>query len=205
MQTRSIDIVAPDVAAMAELQREAEAEAALFRGTIITSDDHYELADSLLSEVVRKKDATIAMRQSAVGPIKKGIAQVEAWFRPVVKALEASEDHLKQAMSEYREAKARAEAEARELAARAAEAGDSDGLHAALAVAQAEAAAPAGNASCSFRWVVKRVAEDMLPDEWWTPDMAKIQDYAQAHGGGEDPPVIPGVVFERKARIGARR
>ena len=42
-------------------------------------------------------------------------------------------------------------------------------------------------------------AEDMIPD------VAKFEAAAKAAGSSEQPPVFPGVVFERVARIGAKR
>ena len=47
------------------------------------------------------------------------------------------------------------------------------------------------------RWRVKRIAEDLLPDAYWIPDMATIQEHALNHRGEEPPPSIPGVIFER--------
>lgn len=53
---------------------------------------------------------------------------------------------------------------------------------------------------------VKRINPDLLPDEYWSPDMTKIANEAERQGTRRDePPVIPGVIFELEARVGARR
>lgn len=47
-------------------------------------------------------------------------------------------------------------------------------------------------------WRVVRIAWDMLPDEYLVPDRERIDAVANAARGNPDPPIIPGVIFERK-------
>lgn len=185
---------------VATLQREAELTAA-FPDFDIADAGEYAAVDAALSDVVRRKDAVIAMRKSATSPLYGVVKTVESWFRPVVVALESAETRLKGTMNAYLVAQ-----HAREREARAAIATASEGVElvAALAVATEAGAPPAGRATVAFVWIVDRVIVDLLPDEWWTPDTAKIAAVAKAHKG-DDPPVIPGVVFKRDAKIGARR
>jgi hypothetical protein len=193
----------PDVRELATLQANAEADA----HALAALDATAELADldAFLTDVVTRKDAAVAMRQRVVGPAKTIVREVESWFRPLVQALESAERHLKGVIGAKRLAAANAEREARELAAKAADQGDADALLGALAVASAAGAKDEARATTRFVWRVKRITADMLPDEWWCPDEARIAKFAADAPGDGDAPVIPGVVFEREAIVGARR
>lgn len=199
--TLNVPATAQEVAA---LQRQAEAELATWHEFTIDNAEEYEQVDAVLSDVVRRKDGATAMRKRATGPLYKATKEIESWFAPYLRALEKMESILKSSMGQYRVAQAEREREARELAAHAADAGDAGALVEALTVATEAAQAPAGRATVGFEWRVKRIAEDLLPREWWTPDTERIAAFAKAHKG-DDAPVIPGVVFERAARVGARR
>lgn len=194
-----VPTTAPEVA---KLQREAEADGAAIVRITISDPGTYTLADALLTDAAQKLDAVTAMQKSATGPLYASARTVEGWFRPVRDALTASIAHLKKEMGRYRVDLERRQAEARELAAKAAESGDASALIEAVTIAQPvdlEA-----NASTGFGWAVKRIVPDLLPDEWWTPDVERIASHAKAHKGSDEP-VIPGVVFERVAKIGAKR
>lgn len=195
--------VATNAAQVATLQREAEELATLTTGASVTTPEEYEFADATLTEIVRKRDAAIAMRGEATGPMYKAIKVVEGWFRPVDQALSAAIKDLKGALGTYRIEQSKRESAARELAAKAAETGDAETMITALTTAATVAAPPPGAARVALRWVRKRIAADMLPQDWWTPDLAKIDAFAKAHKG-DDPPVIPGVIFERTADVGAK-
>lgn len=199
--TLHVPATAPEVAA---LQAAAEAELAQWGGFTIDTAEEYAAVDAVLSEVVRRKDGATAMRKRATGPLYKATKEIESWFAPYLGALTKLETLLKGGMGAYRLAQDAKAAEARKLAAEAADAGDGAALTEALTVATEAAQAPAGRASIGFEWRVHRIAEDMVPDEWWCIDRAKIDAHAKAHKG-DDPPVIPGVIFERFARVGARR
>lgn len=199
--TLNVPATAQEVAA---LQAQAEAELATWHEFTIDNAEEYEQVDAVLSDVVRRKDGAAAMRKRATGPLYKATKEIESWFAPYLRALEKMESILKSSMGQYRVEQERMAREARELAAKAADAGDSDALVEALTVATEAAQAPAGRATVGFEWRVKRIAEDLLPDEWWCPDQTRIIAFGLSHKG-DDAPVIPGVVFERTARVGARR
>jgi hypothetical protein len=198
--TLAIPTSAADVAT---LQRDAEANAPAIRAITVCDDDDYTFADAMLTDVVTKKDAVIAMRKQATVPLYQVIRTVESWFKPVVTALEASERHLKGAMGTYRAELAERERAAREAAAVAAESGDAAGMIEALTVASAPP--PDARATVRFVWAVKRIAADLVPRDWLVPDVARIEALAASTPGDGEAPVVPGVVFERVARIGARR
>lgn len=189
---------------VAALQAAAETELAKWSGFTIDTAEEYEAVDAFLSEVVRRKDAATAMRKRGTGPLYQATKEIEGWFAPVLSTLTKLETLLKGGMGTYRLEQQKREREARELAAKAADAGDSGALVDALTVATEAAQPPAGRASVGFEWRVHRVADDLVPDEWWCIDRAKIEAHAKAHKG-DDPPVIPGVIFERFARVGAKR
>ncbi len=187
------------------MQAEAEADGLAVSALKVTDADTLALADALLTDVVTRKDAAVAMRKRATGPMYAAVREIETWFRPLVIALETAERHLKDLVGAYRlEQHDRARA-ARELAAAAAEQHDASALIEALTVADDAAAPDGARATTRYAWQVKRIAEDLLPDEWWTPDTTRIDAVAKAAAGDGDAPVIPGVVFERVAIVGARR
>jgi hypothetical protein len=185
------------------IQREIETAAPEMLAYRVTDDPTYAIADEALTDVVRYKDALTEMRGRATGPIYKGIREIEAWFKPVLATLTEIERHLKGTMGEWRVIRAQAEREARELAAQAAETGDADALVDSLMVASEAAAPPPGRATARMVWVIARINPDLLPDEWWCPDVAKIEAFAKACGS--EKPVVPGVVFVEQAKIGAKR
>jgi len=164
----------------------------------ITDDDTYGVADELMTNAVQLLDATKELRGSITGPVYKKIKEVEALFKPHIVRLEGVVIGFKKKVGDYRLQLAQAEAEARAQAQQAAETGNPEALVEALNDADALAKAPADTgAKVAIRWRVKRVNPEMLPDEWWCPDEARIQEVAVTHKGGvDDPPVIPGVVFE---------
>jgi hypothetical protein len=177
-------------------------------GTIDTPDE-YAIIDAGLQSVVRAKDQFIALRQGCVGAMRKVVATVEAEFRPGVKALEAAEAACKRALGAYKLAEAERERAARAAALAAANTGDAEALTEALTTASVAGAGAhaSGTATVATRWVIDRIAEGLLPDEYWSPDTAKINAEIARQGGlsREEAPVIPGVIFKREARVGARR
>jgi hypothetical protein len=191
---------------VAALQLEAEADAAeILSAVIVTDAEGYEAADELLSDIARREDAALAMRRSATVPAYQSIKTIEGWFKPWLGALGTAKAHLKTQLGNYRLRQAEVERQARLDAAALAEAGgNGDELIQSLTLAAEAAEKPAGRATASFGWRVARIAADMLPAEWLCPDVARIEGFAKAHKGDEAP-VIPGVTFERVAKIGARR
>jgi hypothetical protein len=173
---------------------------------VVTDDATYGVADELLTQAVQLIDAAKICRSSVTAPVYKKIKEVEARFRPALQELEAFQKGVKAALGDYRIELAQAEAHARALAQEAAVTGDADALVESLNDADALAQKPADTgARVAVRWRVKRINPDLLPHEWWCPDEARIQEVALDHRGGvDDPPVIPGVVFEPVAEVKAK-
>ena len=195
---------------IATIQCQAEADLAALceAGFVVDSAEAYTLADEMLTDAVRRKDAALAMSMAATKPISEGLAVIRSWFKPAVGALIAIEDFLKAGMGSYRVAQAELEEVERRRAMAAAKAGDAETLTEALTtVAQASAAPDLGRTTCRFVWRIKRISKNLLPAEYWTPDEIKISDFGRDHPAnpGDPEPVIPGVIWERAPIMGARR
>jgi len=188
---------------VAAIQREAEEDLGFVVERLhVTDEETYTLADTLLTGMVQRKDALLAMRKRATGPLKTAAKEIESWFKPAVAALETCERHLKGELGAFRLAQATEAREAREAATVAAEAGDSAGLLEALN--SADETPPEGRATCRMVWQVARINEGLVTREWLIVDRKRIDATARKHRG-DTPPVIPGVTFEQVAQIGARR
>lgn len=204
--TAALALAPPNTAAdAAALQKQAEADVPIVTAMRVTTPEDYAFADGVLTDVVTRKDALSAMLKRATAPFNAGLKEVRGWFAPALDALETCEAHLKGQLSTFRvrqECEARA---AREAAARAVEMGAAPEAQLAALQGAADAAAkPDGRATVAFGWTARVVAPDLVPREWWCVDEKRLAAFAKAHKG-DDPPVVPGVLFERTARVGARR
>ena len=191
----------------AELDAEHESDKATLAELVahpnIADDQELAMLDATLTDVARLHDELVARRQKPVKQVKGLIAEFEGWFRPYLKDVDAALDALKGVKSRYLTAKDAAARKAREDAQKAADAGDSAAVLESIQRAQEIEAV--GSAGTRYAWEVKRIAPDLLPDEYWIPDQARISAVAKAAGSSEEPPVLPGVVFERVAVVQARR
>lgn len=163
----------------------------------------YELADRMLSEAARHKADIVAKRKEATGGAYKTIKTIEGWFRPAIKILDRCEAHLKSELSAYRVKLEAGEREARAKALEAAQAGEHGAMTAALQVASDASGRPPGRSAATFEWRAASVDMAKLPRAYCAPDWDKIR--AEAKTAGDEPPTIPGVTFERNARISARK
>jgi hypothetical protein len=181
---------------LVELANEAE----------VTDDVTYSVTDEVLTALVQSVDAAKMLRGSVTGPVYVKIKEFEARFKPTLVKAETAVIKVKKQLGAYRIEVAQAEAAARDAALQAAASGDADALADSLNDADALARKPTDTgARVAVRWRVKRISPDLLPDEWWCPDEARIQEVALDHRGAvDDPPVIPGVVFEPVAEVKAK-
>jgi hypothetical protein len=192
---------------VAKLEAAAAELTAILPDVQVTDDDTYALADELLTQAVQLLDAAKVCRGSVTGPVYAEIKKVEARFRPgIVVPLEGFIISVKKQIGAYRIELAQAEAAARQAAQEAAASGDADALVQSLNDADTLAQRPADTgARVAVHWRIKRIIPDLLPDEWWCPNELKISGVALNHRGGvDDPPVIPGVVFEPVADVSAK-
>jgi len=195
--------LAIDLAArQAELEADATPES--LAAIVVADDADYATVTEYRAQVRRSKDELVALRQKAAQPWKRVATTIEEMFRPGIRAAETIEADFRGKLEAYQAARILAEREAREAATIAAETDDSTALVEALTVSTALAQATPGGGRRTVSWAVKRIVPDLLPDEWWTPDTAKIEAVVKAHKGDE-PPVIPGVIFEQSVSVAVKR
>lgn len=174
--------------------RQAEIELA---EVIIDDATSYAAADEYLTEIKHEIKHWTEARQTAARPFKTVVDWIEGSVRPGLQALERVEKEVKARMAAFVFERATAERKAREEAQAALVAGDDDALAVKLTESLALAAPIADvGAKTRWEWRVKRINPDLVPDEYWIVDEARIAAELKAHKG-EDAPVIPGVIPER--------
>lgn len=198
VMTLALPHTAADVAT---LQRAAETEVAEYVEFTIETPEEFAAVDAALTDVVHRLDAVAAMQKSALAPLGALESVIRGWFRPVIEALQKTQTRYKGTMGAYELERRKREREARDAAAQAASTGGDIVGPLTTASALAERT---GRATARVVWKVERIVRDLLPAEYLTPDEKKIAAVARAHAG-DDPPVIPGVVFRQDVQIGARR
>lgn len=208
MTNRAIVLQGPvtyDAAELATLQEAGEALATTAASFTCPDDPSYQALDGILSAVLVELDTIDATKRTVTDPLRTAIKATDRLFAPVIAPRDAVVAMCKRLMADYAQAKALAERAARALALEAAKRSDDGAMAQALTVAAAVAAPVDAGAQTRWRWVVKRIVPELLPDEYWTPDEKKIGAIAKAWPGkSEDPPVVPGVVFEREALIAGK-
>ena len=225
-QTQAIQTVATDtgvvVPAMTLAFDKPAIEAQLAQVTRETSElDTFEITTPEVAAIVladlqdklRIKDATTKIRDSFCQPIRKVANDLASQlFNPTIKAFEAYETKAKLKLGAFELAQDAARQALTAQAADAARANDVGTMTTALQGANQIALAKPAGASFTFTWRVKRLEPQLMlgysvgVEQYWSPDMSKIQDEAERQGThGEEPPVIPGVIFEREADVAVRR
>lgn len=170
---------------------------------VIEDPETYAAVGAILIERLKQYDAAKDFRDKVTKPVYahwkylcdllsvKPHEDLIKALKGAIKAYDLREDARKRLAAE----------EARALFA--APTPDIPAMTQALTVANAPEA-QADGVSTTFVWKVKRIIPDLLPDAYWIPDEAGIAQVARDHKG-DDPPVIPGVVFERDAQVTGRR
>lgn len=184
-----------------------QADAAEARELVIPDADTYAVVGSILIARLKEYDAAKELRDRVTKPLHDGWKKTCALFKPALDAHEQLIAALKKAIGDYdlRELEAKEAASREARAVFAAPTPDVSALTEALAVANAPLA-HADGVGTKFVWKVKRIVAELLPDSYWVPDMTAIDDEASRQGtGGDAPPVIPGVIFERVAQVSGRR
>lgn len=196
-------------AQLVQVQRET-AELDTFE---ITTPDVAAIVLADLQDKLRVKDATTAIRDKFCQPIRKVANDLASQlFNPTIKAFEAYETKAKLKLGAFELAQATVRQQLTVQAADAARANDVTGMTTALQAANQIALSKPAGASFTFTWRVKRLNVELMlgwssgVEQYWSPDLLKIQAEAERQGvHSEDPPVIPGVIFEREADVAVRR
>lgn len=163
----------------------------------------YQQADAMLSEAAREHAELVALRKEATGPAYKSIRTIEGWFRPALQSLDRCIAHLKGELGAYRVQLEAAERDERAKALEAAQSGEHGSMTAALQAASVAGVRPPGRSSATFEWRVATADPAKMPREYLAVDWSKLKIVAK--NAGDEPPSIPGVTFERHARIGAKK
>lgn len=193
-----------DARAIEKAQREIgpDLEAAL--ALAVTDRETDSIADAALSDFARRLDAFKSMRAEATGPLYQSAKTIEAWFRPLLADLEAAIAHLKTQRGRFAVALELERRKAEAEAAAALAAGSETFVESLQRATDASEKTAGVRGSSGTYWAPMSYDVSAIPREYLTPDTRKIEALAKAHKGAT-PPVIPGVVFERKARVGAKR
>lgn len=171
-------------------------------GLTVTDADEAAIVAEGIKPAKARYDHLEALRVEVKRPLDAKAKEVQTAFKTALDPLAAVLDTGRKLLATYALAQDAVKRKATEDAARAAEARDLPALTLAVQAAQEAAPAKVAGTSTTFRWIVKRVAEDLLPDEYWTPDRARLDALAKATPGAAEPSPIPGVVFERVAQVG---
>ncbi len=167
-----------------------------------------------LIDALKAHDALKAERDRVVNPIYKAYKNASDTYKPHLDESDALIKALRAGVGAYD----LAQHERKQLALQTAQtlvlstdALAPAALAEALEVANSQPAKVEGVAT-RFEWRVKRIVVELLPGwhaaigPYWTPNMTAIDADAERQGTtGDEPPVIPGVVFERVPLVTGRR
>jgi hypothetical protein len=172
-----------------------------------TIDNDKELAEFAehLRGVVRQKDAAETIRAAMLKPVKETTATINALLKPAIDTWAACETRLKRLIGDYQLAK---EAERRKqlaAAAEAAQARNPEALTTALVAAQDAAPTKIEGVGVRAKWVARIASPALVPYEWCTPDVKRIEKLARETPPDQQPTPIPGVVYELDATVSALR
>lgn len=199
---RPIKLTVPSIEPVAETRRkEAEALAAeLSAEPLVISDDAgAEAVGEVIQELGAHKAELTRMAKALTDPINEALKQARALFQPAIKAIEVPERALRDALGAYRVRQFEAAESVREAATQAAESGDVEALHTALAIVAPTTADAA--TTTVFRWAVDRIDEAAMTRDWLTADVAKLNALCRMTSGQEEIEPVPGVTFKREAIV----
>lgn len=177
----------------------------------------FQTVGALLIEQLRVLDAMQEQRDGVTKPMHaawKAACELFSESLDLQKELCAA---LKSHVAAYELQQAEAKALATQAARAALATGDVQTIERALTVVNESAPVAAQGVSTVIGWAVKRVVpgepckccgstRGMVPREYWTEgaDLSKLNDFASRWKETE-PPIVPGVVFERAASVTGRR
>jgi hypothetical protein len=193
-----------DIALVTSLHKRATVETLAIEGSSIDNDDEAADANAHLREWLTQLDKVSAVKKETLAPLKEAEKRINALFKPLLDAGADLTGRLRNMLTVYELEKRKVQREALESAAQAASSPEPEALLEALQDVQDAAPTPLEGTSFTRVWVVKRIVRDLLPPVWLMPDEKKIAAYGKAHKG-DDPPIIPGVVWEESLSSRVRR
>lgn len=199
-----IDVTASskfDPALLEKLTARFDKETELIRSTTLDNDEDQETSAARLVQVkalAKKFEATYKELRRPHNEALKRIAElVKPYERKVVLLVGAYSSLLQ----DYEIAKAERASAALAIAREAAAERDTETVTQALNVVKDNDASKLAGVSIKVKWVIKRVVADLLPEEYTlrVANMPKLEEIAANTPEHEEPPIIPGVVWERGA------
>lgn len=156
---------------------------------VITTDQEQEHIVGVLQEVKARYKAIEDKRTSFTKPLNDVIKGLNDFFRPPKTKFETLERLLKDKITTYLQAKQAANVAALQAAAAA-----PTPIVAQQALAHVRPVEAPQSVSVRYVWQFQIVQPELVPAQFLSPDVAKIQAYlAQTNE-----PAIPGVVFSQK-------
>jgi hypothetical protein len=169
----------------------------------VNTPEDLALANALIHAVAVKKKESDAKLKAATDPINAALKEIRSWFKPRSDFLTLARALLEPKIGGYLAAQQRAREEALQAAQALHMAGNHGATAQALNVASAaETTAPGLTARYTWRAVVINPA--LVPYEYLTPDVAKIQGHAKGFKEHEEPTPIGGVRFEKELDLRVR-
>ena len=193
-----------DIARVTSLHKRAIGETVSMAGASIDNDDEAADANAHLREWLTQLDKVSAVKKETLAPLKETEKRINALFKPLLDAGADLTGRLRNMLTVYELEKRKVQRVALEAAAEAASSPEPEALLEALQDVQDAAPTALEGTSFTRVWVVKRIVLDLLGPEWLMPDEKKIAAYGKAHKG-DDPPGIPGVVWEEQLSSRVRR
>jgi hypothetical protein len=180
--------------ALAQAQVTANTELAQLAQLSIENAQDAKEANDYLRDRQRELDAVEKMLSETLAPIREGEKRIRGLFAPTLARCKEVVAIMRNMLANWE--KTQREAQRKALAEAAAVAQTRDAAALTTALVKAEAAAPQKLEGTSFirTWKVARIVEGLLLREYLCPDLKKIEAIGKAHKGDE-PPIVPGVVW----------
>ena len=193
-----------DIITITTLHKLATTEHANLAGQSIDNDNEAAEANEYLRDWLSKLDGVSAKKKETLAPLKEAEKRINDLFKPLLDKGAQLTSGIRKMLTDYELAKRAAQRKALEEAAQAASSPEPEALLTALEKVEEAAPTQLDGTSFTRKWVIKRIAEDLLPDEYWTPDTKKIEAIGKAHKG-DTPPTVPGVIWVEELSSRVRR
>ena len=184
-----------DPAALAPLERRAQAELEGVRGAEINSEDEAKLAAEVLVSIAAVKKDCAAQSKEWLAPLKAETDRIRAPFLAIEKLCDEARAILDKAIGKFQLQRAEAQRKALAAATEAVKRDDERGLTQALQTVSASAPVATKGVSVKTRWVATVVDAVVVPRAFCTPDLKVLAAHAGRYPANEQPAPIPGVVF----------
>lgn len=198
----SSSILAVDLSKLIFKQETANQALCKLDATPCETPEQEQFFSELLGMVQREIKELEKERTELTRPLLDAKAQVDEQFKPATTAWEAVKDLVKKKLGEAQTRRLQAAQQARKEAEDAAVVGDTQGVLAAMARIP-EASKPEGLA-VQFEWVPTVVNQFEVPREFLEISLGAVKAYCKAHAKSESIPEVPGLKFEKRAKVSSR-